>query len=130
MPGDEPRIDATEPKAEDALRTIGELAEELGIKPHILRYWEKQFAELAPLKRAGGRRHYRAEDVATVRAIDRLINERGFTVKGAKKALAATRSEAPSPAPTLEPAPSTRPAIDTAELTAIRDRLAAVMERI
>lgn len=70
-----------------ALRTIGEVSTALGIKPHVLRYWEEQFPTLTPLKRAGGRRLYRTEDVALVERIDRLVNREGYTLKGAKAAL-------------------------------------------
>ena len=70
-----------------ALRTIGELGEALGIKAHVLRYWEDQFPQLKPLKRSGGRRYYRPEDVALVREIDRLVNREGYTLRGAKSAL-------------------------------------------
>ncbi len=78
-------------KEQGAFRTIGELSKELGIKPHILRYWEDQFAILAPLKRAGSRRHYRPEDVEIVKTINRLLNEEGYTIKGARKFLASRR---------------------------------------
>lgn len=74
-------------KEEGALRTIGEVSEALGIRPHILRYWEQQFPLLRPLKRSGGRRYYRAEDIAMVEAIDRLINREGYTLKGAEAVL-------------------------------------------
>ncbi|WOE74706.1 MerR family transcriptional regulator [Alterisphingorhabdus coralli] len=74
-------------KSEDALRTIGEVSEALSVKPHILRYWEEQFSTLNPLKRAGGRRYYRSEDMALLRRINRLLNEEGYTIKGAQKAL-------------------------------------------
>ena len=70
-----------------ALRTIGELGEALGIKAHVLRYWEDQFPSLQPLKRSGGRRYYRPEDVALVREIDRLVNREGYTLRGARTAL-------------------------------------------
>lgn len=70
-----------------ALRTIGEVGEALGIKAHVLRYWEGQFPMLQPLKRSGGRRYYRAEDVALVQEIDRLVNREGYTLRGAKAAL-------------------------------------------
>jgi DNA-binding transcriptional MerR regulator len=70
-----------------ALRTIGELGEALGIKAHVLRYWEDQFPTLQPLKRSGGRRYYRPEDVALVREIDRLVNREGYTLRGARTAL-------------------------------------------
>jgi DNA-binding transcriptional MerR regulator len=76
-------------KDEGALRTIGEVSEALGIKPHVLRYWEQQFALLKPLKRSGGRRYYRASDVAMVETIDRLINREGYTLKGAEAVLRA-----------------------------------------
>lgn len=74
-------------KSDDALRTIGEVSEALSVKPHILRYWEEQFSMLNPLKRAGGRRYYRAEDIALLRRINQLLNDEGYTVKGAQKAL-------------------------------------------
>lgn len=75
-------------KDSGAFRTIGELAHALGLKPHVLRYWEQHFTMLQPLKRSGGRRYYRPEDVALVEAIDRLVNREGYTLKGAMKALA------------------------------------------
>jgi len=74
-------------KDESALRTIGEVSEALDIKPHVLRYWEQQFALLNPLKRSGGRRYYRPEDVALVEDISRLVNEEGYTLKGAEAVL-------------------------------------------
>ena len=76
-------------KDEGALRTIGEVSEALGIKPHVLRYWEAQFPLLKPLKRSGGRRYYRASDVAMVETIDRLVNREGYTLKGAEAVLRA-----------------------------------------
>jgi len=81
-------------KEESALRTIGEVSEALGIRPHVLRYWEAQFPLLKPLKRSGGRRYYRAEDVALVASIDRLVNREGYTLKGAEAVL---RAAAKSP---------------------------------
>ncbi|MFB0613306.1 MerR family transcriptional regulator [Aurantiacibacter poecillastricola] len=69
------------------MRTIGEVSSAFGIKPHVLRYWEQQFPMLRPLKRSGGRRLYRAADIALVERIDILVNKRGYTLKGAKKAL-------------------------------------------
>lgn len=74
-------------KDASAFRTIGELSAELNVKPHILRYWEEQFPMLEPLKRAGGRRYYRPADVELTRAIDRLLNQEGYTVRGARKVL-------------------------------------------
>lgn len=74
-------------KEAGALRTIGELGQALGLKPHVLRYWDDQFPMLQPLKRSGGRRYYRAEDVALVETIDRLVNREGYTLKGARQAI-------------------------------------------
>lgn len=83
--GDGPRFD--DGKAPDALRTIGEVAQALGIRQHVLRYWEEQFPALQPIKRSGGRRYYRPEDVALIMEIDRLVHREGYTLRGAGKAL-------------------------------------------
>lgn len=80
-------VEFNDGKDRAALRTIGEVSEALGIKPHVLRYWEQQFALLKPMKRSGGRRYYRPSDIEMVEAIDRLINEEGYTLKGAEAVL-------------------------------------------
>ena len=97
-------------KEEGALRTIGEVAKALGIRQHVLRYWEEQFPMLKPLKRSGGRRYYRPEDIALVETIDRLVHREGFTLRGARQALAKGKVPAAQPAP--QPAPA--PALDSA----------------
>lgn len=75
-------------KSEDAYRSIGEAAQELGLQPHVLRYWEGKFAKLVkPLKRRDGRRMFRPEDMRALRAIQLLVHERGLTLKGADKLL-------------------------------------------
>nr|WP_298929062.1 MerR family transcriptional regulator [uncultured Erythrobacter sp.] len=74
-------------KEDGALRTIGEVSEALNIKPHVLRYWEQQFSLLKPLKRSGGRRYYRPDDVELVESINRLVNDEGYTLKGAEAVL-------------------------------------------
>lgn len=106
-------------KSEGAFRTIGEVAEMLGLPQHILRYWETRFPQLKPLQRAGNRRYYRPADVALVKRIDQLLNREGYTVKGVQKLLASKTevAAAPSPAPT----------ISTSALRAIRDRLARAL---
>ena len=71
-------------KEKSAFRTIGEVSEALNIKPHVLRYWEQQFSLLKPMKRSGGRRLYRPSDVEMVEEIDRLVNQEGYTLKGAE----------------------------------------------
>lgn len=85
-------------KLESAFRTIGELASELGLQQHILRYWETRFPQLRPLQRAGNRRYYRPADVALVKRIDRLLNSEGYTIKGVQKLLS-KRGDAPDSEP-------------------------------
>ena len=119
-------------KADGAMRTIGEVSAAFGIKAHVLRYWEQQFPSLQPLKRSGGRRLYRAEDVAMVETIDRLVNREGYTLKGARKAIADGNAAASSEAPSSQPPQATgAPAAGAAEvasqLRAVRDRLAAAL---
>jgi DNA-binding transcriptional MerR regulator len=80
-------------KESGAFLTIGELASELGVPQHILRYWETRFPQLRPLQRAGNRRYYRPDDVVLVRAIHDLLNVRGFTVRGAQQSLSGTDSD-------------------------------------
>lgn len=80
-------------KDPEALRTIGEVAGALGIRQHVLRYWEEQFPMLRPLKRSGGRRYYRPEDVRLVETIDRLVHREGYTLRGARQALGGQRIE-------------------------------------
>ncbi|PHK24345.1 hypothetical protein VF10_12460 [Nostoc linckia z13] len=108
---------AAPPKSEDAFRTIGELADELGLPQHILRYWETRFPQLRPLQRAGNRRYYRPADVALVRRIDRLLNHEGYTIKGVQKLLA---DRAPADLPASAPSPV---ALPIAELKRIRQIL-------
>lgn len=71
----------------EEFRTIGEVAEELDIPQHVLRFWEEQFAEVRPLKRRGGRRFYSQRNVETLLEIKTLLYDKGFTIKGAKKFL-------------------------------------------
>lgn len=141
-------------KAPDALRTIGEVARALGIRQHVLRYWEDQFPLLRPLKRSGGRRYYRPDDVELVRTIDRLVHHEGYTLRGARQVLggqagAAKRTpgrrvvakpedsagvgpatpgspvEPTALAPASEPTPAAEPMLNGLRL--LRDRLAAAL---
>jgi DNA-binding transcriptional MerR regulator len=74
-------------KAAGAFLTIGELAEQLQLEQHVLRYWESKFPQIQPLKRAGGRRYYRPEDVEIIRQIQSMLYRDGYTIRGAQKAL-------------------------------------------
>ena len=72
-------------KSNDAFRTISEVAKELGLATHVLRFWESKFPQIKPLKRAGGRRYYRPDDVALLRRLQTLLHDEGYTIKGAQK---------------------------------------------
>lgn len=112
-------------KADDAFRTIGEMAEALGVRTHILRYWEEQFPMLRPLTRAGGRRLYRPDDVALLKTIHRLLHNEGYTIKGARNYLASGGAEhAPAGVESTTMAGS---GIDISALRAVRDRLASAL---
>jgi len=122
--GGSPALPFADGKDAAAMRTIGEVAAALGVKQHVLRYWEQQFPMLRPLKRSGGRRYYRPEDVALVGRIDRLVNAEGYTLKGARQAL---ESSAPEPEPARAALPVTQLAI-LPQLRTIRDRLARALD--
>ena len=87
-------------KGPEAFRTIGEVAVELGVGQHILRYWEGKFPQLKPLKRAGNRRYYRPDDVELVRRIHHLLTREGYTVRGVQQLL---RGKDPLPEPVAPP---------------------------
>lgn len=74
-------------KSPDAFRTISEVASELDLPQHVLRFWETRFSVIRPLKRSGGRRYYRPEDVALLRRIRDLLRDKGYTIKGVQKLL-------------------------------------------
>ncbi|GEO98712.1 MerR family transcriptional regulator [Methylobacterium haplocladii] len=102
--------DRTE-KQPGAFRTISEVADDLGIPQHVLRFWEGRFAQIRPLKRAGGRRYYRPDDVDLLKGIQHLLHGRGYTIKGAQRVLkdngirfvqAIGRGEAEATVPTLQ----------------------------
>lgn len=123
------------------MRTIGEVAKALGLKQHVLRYWEEQFPMLKPLTRAGGRRYYRPEDVALVARIDQLLHREGYTIRGARQALSGKGgAKAAATAARAEPAPQPAAAMPAEDeiiaairilrrhLETIRHRLAAALE--
>ena len=78
-------------KSAAAFRTISEVAGELDVAQHVLRFWESKFPQVRPLKRGGGRRYYRPEDVDMLRQIRSLLYEEGYTIKGAQKLLRGQR---------------------------------------
>jgi len=112
-------------KAAGALRTIGELAQEIGRPQHILRYWETRFPQLRPLTRAGNRRYYRAEDVALVRRIHDLLSNQGYTIRGVQKLLAAEKG---TKAARAAAGTAPRASADKQGLKAVRDSLAQALD--
>lgn len=72
-------------KGPNAFRTISEAADELGVPQHVLRFWETKFSFIRPMKRAGGRRFYRPQDIAVLRGVRALLHDEGLTIKGVQK---------------------------------------------
>lgn len=78
-------------KSPDAFRSIGEVSRLIGVAPHVLRYWEGQFSQLAPVKRADGRRYYRPDDVRLAAGLCQVLREEGLSIRGAKRLISADR---------------------------------------
>jgi DNA-binding transcriptional MerR regulator len=125
-------------KSATAFRTISEVAGDLEVAQHVLRFWESKFPQVRPLKRGGGRRYYRPEDVDLLRQIRSLLYEEGYTIKGAQKLLKGQRRPASdddlgpdrgagdlpaAPAPELLPEVRGRLMRLRAELVALREAL-------
>lgn len=72
-------------KGPEAFRTISEAADELNVPQHVLRFWETKFSFIRPMKRAGGRRFYRPQDIAVLRGVRTLLHDAGYTIKGVQK---------------------------------------------
>ena len=85
-------------KAAGAFQTISEVSSTLDLPAHVLRFWETKFMQLKPMKRSGGRRYYRPEDIEILQSIKALLYQEGFTIKGAQKALS-LRKSSPAKAP-------------------------------
>ena len=121
-------------KAAAAFRIISEVAFDLDVPSHVLRFWETKFSQVRPLKRGGGRRYYRPEDVDLLRRIRALLYEDGYTIKGVQKLLREGAAK-PAPAPV---AVATREAVDNGPRAmdrggldaATRDELRAVLDEL
>ena len=118
-------------KSDQAFRTIGELAADLGVPQHILRYWESRFPQLKPLQRAGNRRYYRPADVALAHRIHKLLNQDGYTIRGVQQLLASGGADgaAPEAEPARQPQAEAASELPREELRAIRELLAEALER-
>jgi DNA-binding transcriptional MerR regulator len=90
-------------KSAAAFRTISEVASELAVPQHVLRFWESKFSQIRPLKRGGGRRYYRPEDVVLLRRIRQCLYEDGYTIKGVQRLLREGQLKPPEPP---EPTPA------------------------
>jgi len=146
-----PRAPASAPmeKSPEAYRTIREVADSLDLPQHVLRFWETRFPQIRPLKRAGGRRYYRPDDIERLRLINRLLYDEGYTIKGVQKLFKEQGVQALSAAPLspvesspemadavepearseMGPAPrEAHPGIANDDLAALREALAEVME--
>ena len=119
-------------KSSDAFRTISEVAAALDVPAHVLRFWETKFSNLRPLKRSGGRRYYRPDDITVLMRIRDLLYKDGFTIKGAqrflksKEALAPTGAEADS----VSDIEASDFAAIQAILVSVRKRLASVKSQL
>jgi DNA-binding transcriptional MerR regulator len=123
-------------KSPTAFLTISELAGELGLPQHILRYWESRFPQLKPLQRAGNRRYYRADDANLARKINHLLNVEGYTVKGVQKLLSGGKPEgdpapvAASTAPVTAAPQATEGAFGATLIPALLPGLKAIRDRL
>ena len=119
-------------KSSDAFRTISEVSAELNVPPHVLRFWETKFSNLRPLKRSGGRRYYRPDDINVLMRIRDLLYEDGFTIKGAQRFLKS--KEALASTVTVADAVTRIEASDFAAvqsiLVSVRKRLASVRRQL
>lgn len=137
-------------KGPNAFRTISEAADELGVPQHVLRFWETKFSFIRPMKRAGGRRFYRPQDIAVLRGVRALLHDEGYTIKGVQKlhkeqgvrrlASVGEGGDVPTPAAgeaLMEPAATTPASGDArdrltatlGDLTDIKARLDALLKR-
>jgi DNA-binding transcriptional MerR regulator len=111
-------------KSTTAFRTISEVSEELEVPQHVLRFWETRFPQVRPMKRAGGRRYYRPEDVDLLRRIRDMLYRQGLTIRGVQQVLKAERRSARGGAAEEAAVPAGDPMLR--ELYALRDELVAL----
>lgn len=126
---------ASAQKSAGAFRTISEVADDLRVEQHVLRFWETKFSQIKPLKRGGGRRYYRPEDVELLKNIHHLLYQEGYTIKGVQKLLQSTRGNLSArvgqewEAPATSPTPSAEAADPvTKAVSKNRDELKAMLE--
>jgi DNA-binding transcriptional MerR regulator len=123
---------AVRAKSAEAFRTISEVADDLDVPQHVLRFWEARFSQIRPVKRAGGRRYYRPDDIDLLRGIKTLLYTEGFTIKGVQKVLRdrglkhvmaiGQGKTAHAPVPPSAPPPPAEPVAET-RVTPFRPRV-------
>ncbi|CAN5251205.1 MerR family transcriptional regulator [soil metagenome] len=133
-------------KGPEAFRTISEAADELGVPQHVLRFWETKFSFIRPMKRAGGRRFYRPQDITVLAGVRRLLHDEGYTIKGVqrlhreqgvKRMVAGADEQAIAPQAVLEgqvhvvSSPEARVALQVAlaDLETVKARLDGLLKR-
>lgn len=125
-------------KSKQAFRTISEVADELDLPQHVLRFWETKFAQVAPMKRGGGRRYYRPEDVELLRRIKALLHHDGYTIKGVQKlfnggglkSLPPKNDSVEMVVPVEAPIEATDQPINTAALSALVGELEEIRDQL
>jgi len=123
-------------KSAEAFRTISEVAGELEVPQHVLRFWESKFPQIKPMKRAGGRRYYRPDDVALLRRIRQCLYDQGYTIKGVQKLLRegalklGTPARGPAAAPARAAAKPAKPDNLRKVLVELRNELVASRESL
>lgn len=121
-------IERRSKKSSSAFRTISEVADNLGVQQHVLRFWETKFTQVKPLKRGGGRRYYRPEDVAILERIHHLLYTEGYTIKGVQKLLKGQGKQQIISDPALKPANEEKPLERPAAAAPVSVQRAAVSE--
>jgi len=123
-------------KSAEAFRTISEVAGELEVPQHVLRFWESKFPQIKPMKRAGGRRYYRPDDVALLRRIRQCLYDQGYTIKGVQKLLregalkAGTAARGTTTAPARAAPKPAKPDALRKALVELRNELVALRETL
>ncbi len=120
-------------KAAGAFRTISEVADELHIPQHVLRFWETKFTQVKPLKRGGGRRYYRPDDIALLRRVSDLLYNQGYTIKGVQRLLreggGRLADDIPPPTPAERLAAEAERAAGPAQIQLVLQEVPAVQKR-
>lgn len=122
-------------KSSTAFRTISEVADDLDVAQHVLRFWESKFAQVRPLKRGGGRRYYRPEDIDLLRQIRSLLYDEGYTIRGAQKLLRTRRArpgqgEEPVASAVVAPKPQAVRPMPRAVVPDVKRRLGALRREL